>query len=77
MRFLKLKAVLLFSLSLLFTDDLRAQGLEKVIMGYTGIGVGRKSIIWRRIRVYSRKTAWTSKSFTFRRARRRSGDDFR
>ena len=40
MRFLKLKAVLLFSLSLLFADDLRAQGLEKVIMGYTGIGVG-------------------------------------
>jgi NitT/TauT family transport system substrate-binding protein len=40
MRFLKFKAVLPLFLSLLFADDLRAQGLEKVIMGYTGIGVG-------------------------------------
>lgn len=40
MRFLSLKAILFVLLSLSLSPDLFAQGLEKVIMGYTGIGVG-------------------------------------
>ena len=40
MRSFNLEAILFLFLTFVLADDLHAQGLEKVVMGYTGIGVG-------------------------------------